>query len=121
MRARHKITDRILRQKSANIERALRFIEENLENHLTLEEVARESGISKYYFSRVFKASTGQSFKKLITEKRIKLAKNLLAEKEANITEICFSVGVNDLAYFDRVFRQSEGMTPSDYRGKFQK
>jgi len=105
-----------IRQKSINIERALGFIRENLEKPLTLEEIAKESGMSKYHFSRVFKASAGRSFKKYLIEKRIDRAKNLLANEDLNITEVCFSVGFNDLAYFDRIFKRREGITPSAYR-----
>ena len=108
-----------VKQKSINIERALHFIEKKLEEPLTLEEVARESGVSKYYFSRIFKASTGRSFKEYLTQKRIDRAKSLLTNEDLNITEVCFLVGFNDLAYFDRVFRRKEGMTPSSYRKQF--
>ena len=110
----------LVKQKSTHIEKALRFIEKNMEKSLTLTEIAKESGMSKYYFSRTFKVSIGRSFKQYLTEKRIDRAKSLLANKDLNITEVCFLVGFNDLAYFDRVFRQKEGVTPSAFRKQSQ-
>jgi len=58
----------------------------------------------------------GKSFKKYLNERRIKMAEALLRDEEMNVTEVCFAVGFNDLSYFDRVFRQAKGMTPSSYR-----
>ena len=104
-----------------SIERALRFIEENLEKPITLEEVARESGMSKSHFARTFKFIAGVSFKKYFNQKRIEKAKIFLRSQEMNITEVCFSVGFNDLSYFDRVFRRLEGMPPSEYKKIFVK
>ena len=115
-----KINMNLVKQKSTHIEKALRFIEKNMEKSLTLTEIAKESGMSKYYFSRTFKVSIGRSFKQYLTEKRIDRAKSLLANKDLNITEVCFLVGFNDLAYFDRVFRQKEGVTPSAFRKQSQ-
>jgi len=102
-----------------SIERALQFIENNLEKTITLEEVARESGMSRSHFTRIFKKITGKSFKKYLNQKRIKRAKYLLKGQEMNITEVCFTVGFNDLSYFDRVFRRLEGMPPSAYKKNF--
>ncbi|MDY6863646.1 MAG: AraC family transcriptional regulator [Thermodesulfobacteriota bacterium] len=107
-----------MRNKS-KIERALIFIEKNLERPITLGEVSREGGMSKFYFSRFFKIATGNTFKKYIITKRLDKAKKLLKDADMDITEICFQLGFNDLSYFSRIFRKKEGITPSAYRKKF--
>ncbi|MCD6150434.1 MAG: helix-turn-helix domain-containing protein [Deltaproteobacteria bacterium] len=97
------------------IRKSLLYIDKNYMEPLTLDEVARESGVSKYHFSRVFKAETGRSFSGHLNRKRIEVAKSLMEYHDMNITEACFAVGFNDLSYFSRVFRKLEGITPSVY------
>ena len=99
-----------------SIRKSLLYIEKNYMERLTLYEVARESGMSKYHFSRVFKVETGRSFSGYLNRKRIEVAKSLMEYQDMNITEACFAVGFNDLSYFSRVFRKLEGITPSSYR-----
>ena len=106
---------------NTNIERAMRFIEENLDKPLTLAEVSKESGMSKYHFARVFKAVTGKTFKTYHNKSRIEAAKNLLRNKGTRVTEVCYEVGYNDLSYFDRSFRHFEGMNPSSYQKMVQR
>jgi len=100
----------------ANIKRALQFIDKNFHRPLSLEEVSRESGMSKYHFARTFKAVTGITFKTYHNKKRIEAAKDLLKDNEMQITNVCYSLGFNDTSYFNRVFRKYEGVTPSLYK-----
>lgn len=100
----------------SRIEKGRRYIEENLEKPLTLGEVSGEAGMSRFDFSRAFKAETGISFKEHLNRKRIEAAKNLMKDEGINVTEACFSVGFNNHSYFCRVFRKLEGVTPSSYR-----
>lgn len=101
------------------IRKAVRFIGLNFWRPLTLDEIADESGMSKYHFARTFKAVTGKTFKEYLTEKRVEKAKTLLADGEMTITEICYSVGFNDLSYFDRVFRKLVGINPLAYHNRY--
>jgi AraC-like DNA-binding protein len=100
----------------ANIKRALQFIDKNLHKSLSLEQVARESGMSKYHFARTFKAVIGMTFKTYHNKKRIDVAKDLLKNNEMRITDVCYFLGFNDASYFNRVFRKHEGTTPSSYK-----
>ena len=100
----------------SSIEKGRRYIEENLEKPLTLGEVSKEAGMSRFHFSRAFKAKTGISFKEHLNRKRIEAAKNLMKNEGMNVTEACFSVGFNNHSYFCRVFRRLEGIPPSSYR-----
>ena len=104
-----------------NIDKALKFIDENLDRPLTLSEVSNVCGMSKYHFSRVFKTVTGQTFKEHHNQRRIEEAKKLLRKDTMRITEICYEIGFNDLSYFDRLFHRATGMSPSCYRDRFHK
>jgi len=104
----------------APVEKAKRYIMENLAARLTLAEVAGECGVSKYHFSRIFKAATGRSFSAYVNKMRIDMAKELLMRPELNITEVCYATGFNDLSYFDRVFRRHTGTSPSMYRKRLK-
>lgn len=99
-----------------NVKKALAYIDRKYTEPVTLGDVSRECNLSKYYFSRVFKTCVGMSFKAYLNQKRIEAAKRLMAFPDLNMTEICFSVGFNDLSYFSRVFQRSEGVTPTRYR-----
>jgi len=102
--------------KKEEINRALEYIEENYKKDLALEEVAREVGLSIYYFSHLFKEEVGDSFVTYLNKLRINKSKQLLQENELNIGQICYDVGYNDPNYFTRVFKEYENMTPSQYR-----
>ena len=106
--------ERVLRP--APIEKAVQFIDSHFSQPIDLNRVARQSGLSPFYFSRLFKSATGSSFKSYLNAKRIQAAKDLLDETGKNISETCFAVGYNDVSYFSRVFRKVEGIAPSDYR-----
>ena len=99
-----------------NIERAIHFIDSNCIMPLSLDQVARKSGMSKFYFARSFKSLTGRTFKNYQNYKRIEKAKNLLREDEVRVIDICFSIGFNDVSYFNRVFKKIAGLSPSCFK-----
>jgi AraC-like DNA-binding protein len=103
-----------------NINRALAYIEANLKEPISLTEVSKESGMSKYYFARTFKAFTGKTFKAYHNERRIETAKVMLREPDARVTDVCFAVGFNDISYFCRLFQRFAGTSPSSYRKSHQ-
>jgi AraC-like DNA-binding protein len=98
------------------IEKALAYIEQNFKQPMTLEEMSRDVGLSRYHLSRTFKQHLGKSFKAYLTERRIAEAKLLMTHADKNVTEACFAVGFNDTSYFARVFRKYEGLSPSTFR-----
>jgi len=94
------------------LQKALQFIHDNYHRQITLEMVARETAMSKYHFSRLFKQHMGLSFKQYLNRQRVEAAKSLIATSGYNITEASFAVGFNDASYFSRVFREIEGGPP---------
>jgi len=97
------------------LQKALSFIEQNYQNPISLDMVARETAMSKFHFSRLFKQYTGLTFKQYLNRQRIKVAKELLTKKGYSVTEVGYAVGFNDASYFSRVFREVEGRTPRDH------
>ena len=83
-----------------NIKTSLQIINRRYTESITLEELAKESGTSRYYLSRLFKKYAGCSFKEYLNLKRVEAAKQLMEEKDLNISEACFRVGYNDLSLF---------------------
>ncbi len=107
-----------LARKPRIIERALVYIEKNYRQQISLEEVAKINCMSKYHFSRTFKAKLGFSFTEYLNRKRIEAAKRMMKNEDVNVSEACFAVGFNDLSYFSRLFHRYEKMTPSQFRKK---
>ncbi len=98
------------------VAKAICYIENHLDQLITLDDLASECAMSKYYFARTFKATTGQTFKTYQNHRRIEKAKKMLRSGKVRVTDACFEVGFNDLSYFNRVFRKFEGMSPSAYK-----
>ncbi|MDH3973932.1 MAG: response regulator transcription factor [Deltaproteobacteria bacterium] len=101
------------------IEKARVFIHENYSKELPLELVANVASMSKYHFSRKFSEFAGMPYKKYLNSIRLREAKRLLRFSPFTIIEICFAVGYNDITYFERVFKKSEGCNPTTYLQKF--
>lgn len=94
----------------------LAYMNEHYAEDLQLPEVARHCNVSPSHFSRLLKAETGRSFRDNLNLVRILAAKKLLAEPHLKIADIAIAVGFRDQSYFTRVFKKTEGMTPSRYR-----
>jgi len=98
---------------------AMRRVEErmrDLENDLTLEALASESGYSPIHFSRMFRAATGHTPHNYVLHLRVERARQLLLEASASLTEIALECGFSSHSHMTRVFHQFVGMTPSAYR-----
>lgn len=101
------------------LKHAVRYIEKNFKNNITLKDVADYMNFSNTYFSKSFKKYVGVNFNKYITEIRIKEAKRLLEKTSISINDLAFDMGYNEPNYFCKVFKKMEGITPSEYREKF--
>jgi AraC-like DNA-binding protein len=92
------------------------YINQHCTENLSLEEMAKNAGFSKYHFCRLFKEFTGTTFHDYLTTSRILWAKNLLGDSDISITEISMRSGFNSLSTFNRIFKDQLGCTPSEYR-----
>lgn len=94
----------------------LLYIKENYSATLTISELAGVCHFSEYYFMRFFKQYMNMTCIEYINQYRMEIAAGKLAEGEENITDIAFDVGFRNISYFNRVFKNSFGMTPKAYR-----
>jgi AraC-like DNA-binding protein len=83
---------------------------------ISMSDVAAELGMSESRFSRFFRRATGNNFTDFVNRVRINRACQLLMESERLVTHICFEVGFNNVANFNRRFLEIKGMTPSEFR-----
>ncbi|SIS67892.1 AraC family transcriptional regulator [Neptunomonas antarctica] len=94
----------------------INYIFEHYDSEITLDEIAKHVDMSPTYFSKFFKKSTGQRFVEFVNGMRINKACEHLAHTDEPITDICFTVGFNNIANFNRRFFALKEMTPSEYR-----
>lgn len=100
------------------VNRCKTYVEEHLEEPITLATVAESVNMNPAYLSHVFKKTTGSNLFDYITERRIAEAKHLLKTTYLKIFEIAKAVGYPDQRYFCQVFKKKEGMTAVEYRNK---
>lgn len=101
------------------INKIKQYIDTNFQHNLTLDKIAKNFYISKYYMSREFKKHYGLTINNYIVNKRITLAKELLRFTNKSINEIAYSCGINESSYFNKVFKKNENMSPTEYRKKW--
>lgn len=106
---------------SSAILRALTFIEENIERPISLDELAGLSYMSRFHFSRTFKARTGMTPMSLIAHVRIERSMSLLRQNPDCVSDIALAVGFSSLSHFTDQFKRITGMTPSEYRKGLKK
>lgn len=88
----------------------------NLAEPIVMADIATELGMSESRFSRFFKRSTGNSFTDFVNRVRINSACHLLMQTDHYVTDICYQVGFNNVANFNRRFLEIKGMTPTEFR-----
>lgn len=93
-----------------------KYIEENLDKKLCLNDIAVYVHMNRSYISRMFKEKMGENLFDYINKRKIEKAKMLIKNNVLRMYEIALSVGMEDTAYFSRVFKKYEGISPSEYQ-----
>lgn len=94
------------------------YIHGNLDQALSLDELAAVVQMNKYYLIRLFKQSIGTTLHQYVIACRIEKAKYLLAQRDLSIIEICHSVGFQTQSHFTHTFRRQVGVSPKAYRDR---
>lgn len=94
------------------------YIHENYDKKTNVNEIAKIVSLSTPAFCRYFKKQTNMTFTDFVNNYRINQAKIFLL-KDYSVTEVCFQVGFESLSYFNKLFKQHTGETPSEFRKKY--
>lgn len=97
---------------------AVEYIERNYHRPLNMAIVSNYVSLNYSYFSEAFKVYTGESFVTYLKKVRVRKAKELLGTGSLKISEISTAVGFENTKHFSRVFKELEGISPFEYRGK---
>ena len=92
------------------------YLTEHYREDFSMADVAARLGMTESSFSRYFRRATGNSFTDFVNRLRINRACQLLMETDRYITNVCYDVGFNNVANFNRRFLQLKGMTPKEFR-----
>lgn len=100
----------------AQVHAVVSRITDRLADEHSAASLAAELGMSESKFSRFFRKSTGNTFTDFVNRVRISRACQLLMESERRVTDICYEVGFNNVANFNRRFLDIKGVTPTEFR-----
>ena len=98
------------------IEKIIEYIQNNLNDDLSVNDIAEKMNISVYYLSHLFKQVTGISILEYRNELRLTMAKQILIESNISISEIAIQCGFCNASYFTEVFSRSEKISPRQFR-----
>lgn len=104
------------RRYSKPVQTALDEIYLRLQEPVSVDMIARRAGLSRSYFSVLFKSEVGVSVSGYIRKKRIEAAQNMLKYSDYSLLEIGSYLAFNSQSHFVSVFRRETGMTPGAYR-----
>lgn len=98
------------------IRTACSYISEHASEDISQTDVASITGLSPFYFSKIFKEYTQMTFPAYLANIRVQNAINLLSDEKLTITECAFMAGFQSTTTFNKIFRETTGCTPREYR-----
>ncbi|MGN0214893.1 MAG: AraC family transcriptional regulator [Muribaculaceae bacterium] len=98
------------------ISAVIRYMNENIEHHLTIAQLASYTGYSAGHLSAIFKKNTGKNLTTYFNELKMQQAAELIVSTNMKINQICHKVGIDDCYYFSRLFTKIMGISPQKYR-----
>lgn len=101
--------------------KAQTYIEKNIDEKISIDELAKYAGIGRRTFERRFKQATNNSVLEYIQRIKIEAAKRQFETSRKNINEVMFDVGYTDTKAFRDLFKKLTGLTPLEYRNKYNK
>ena len=106
-------------QEERTITGITRYLQEHLAEEVSLSVLAEEFHLNPQYISQLFKSEIGVGFLAYLTNVRMEKAKKLLLSTSLSIAEVAEQSGYGDYRVFTKVFKKTEGITPSQFRREF--
>ena len=103
----------------ARVQKIKEFIAANYMSDISVQEMAEMSCMNVDAFSRFFRNKTGRKPNRYLIDYRLGVAARMLLTTQLSVSEIGFSCGFNTLSHFNRLFRESKGCTPTEFRERF--
>jgi AraC family transcriptional regulator len=100
----------------SKLQQAIAYINEHLTENLSLKDISTVVGMSPFYFTSLFKQSTGMTAYQYVIYLRIERAKQLLRTQELSIAEVSEQVGFRSQSHFSNIFRKHTNTTPKMYQ-----
>jgi AraC family transcriptional regulator len=101
---------------SARLRRIKELVDANLEDDLSLDEMAQSVGLSTAHFARMFRRSTGETPHQFLLRQRLERAKAMLRSPDARVLDVALACGFKTQQHFAQVFRDVWGVSPTAYR-----
>lgn len=121
LRLENKTLEKTSNKAANKVNKVVEYIEEHFDEDITIESAAQLINVNPSYFCRIFKQAMGNTFIHYLNDYRIMQAKQRLLKPEASITEVMYETGFSNYSYFNRVFKQYSGCSPTDYKLKYIK
>lgn len=97
------------------LRRVRAFIEDHIGERISLDELARQAGVSRFHFARQFRLSTGESPMGYLRRLRIERSKSILQTRDSTIAEVAARLGFSDQSHFTRIFGRLVGVSPGSF------
>lgn len=97
------------------------YIERNIEERISVDELSEKFGVGRRTLERRFKMATNNSILEYIQRIKIEAAKRSFESSRKNISEVMYDVGYTDTKAFRTIFKKITGLTPIEYRNKYNK
>lgn len=104
-----------------SIQKSQDYIEKNIDDKITIDELAEKVALGRRSFERRFRTATGNTVLEYIQRVKIESAKRSLETSRKNVSEVMYDVGYTDTKAFRDLFRKITGLTPIEYRNKYNK
>jgi AraC family transcriptional regulator len=104
---------------SARLRRIKELVDANMNDDLSLDEMAQSVELSTAHFARMFRKSTGETPHQFVLRQRIERAKVMLREHATRVLDVAVACGFKTQQHFAQVFRDVCGVSPTEYRQDF--
>ncbi len=97
------------------------YVNDHLTEKLVLSDIAQAVHMNKSYLSRIYKQKTGENLFDMINRMRIEKAKEYIRQGNRKLYEIGYEIGLDDTAYFSKLFKKYEGCSPREFESRMKK